>query len=303
MSSSLCGGYFKVKMIARLFYSIPCILGEGPLWHPQRNSLFWVDIERKSIFELGWTNQVFREWHIAYRVSLILPAERNQLILALQGGLAKFDLVNEELEWFVDIDKGLPGNRCNDGACDANGRLWIGTMDLGFQPGAGSLYCVERGGSIRKELGQVTISNGLVWSKDNKRAYYIDSPTQTVASYLFDRDCGKFSFEKVAIHIPKSMGTPDGMCMDEEGMLWVAHWGGFAVNRWNPANGEHLDQIEVNAPNVSSCAFGGEDLDHLFITTARQDLTAEELNAYPESGSLYFAKLNIKGMRTHACHL
>lgn len=290
-------------MIANLLYKIDCILGEGPVWHPWRNSLFWVDIEGRSIFELDWKNRDLKKWEIGHRVSLIIPVTETRLVLAVQGGIGDFDLKSQEWSWIIGIEKNLPSNRCNDGACDSKGRLWIGTMALNFEPGAGSLYCVEKGLPLRKALGQVSISNGLVWSLDNKRAYYIDSPTQSVCSYLFDVDNGSLSFEKIAIKVPGAMGTPDGMCMDEEGMLWVAHWGGFGVNRWNPYTGECLDKIVINAPNASSCTFAGDHLDDLVITTARQQLTPEELEKYPDSGSLFMAKLNVRGIANHPCGL
>jgi sugar lactone lactonase YvrE len=287
------------EKFARLLYQSPCILGEGPVWHAERNSIFWVDIEGRSIFELSWEGRVFKQWNIRHRVSLIIPDSKDQLILALQGGIAAFNLNTHELQWLVDIEKDLPENRCNDGACDILGRLWVGTMDLAFRPGAGSLYRIDQDFSLKRELTQVTISNGLAWSLDNKRAYYVDSPTRTVKSYFFDKDKGSLSFEKIAIQIPEILGTPDGMCIDEEGMLWVAHWGGFAVNRWNPLTGERIYSLQVNAPNVSACTFGGEQLDHLFITTARQQLSKEELQKYPESGSLFLAKLNVRGVQAH----
>jgi sugar lactone lactonase YvrE len=291
------------EKVARLLYRIPCTLGEGPAWHSERNSIFWADIEGRSIFELGWESQEFQQWNIGHRVSLIIPDSKDQLILALQGGIAAFNLNTQELKWLVDVEKDLPGNRCNDGACDVQGRLWVGTMDLNFKPGAGSLYCIDQDFSLKRELSQVTISNGLAWSLDNKRAYYVDSPTRTVKSYFFDKDRGSLLFEKIAVQVPEIMGTPDGMCLDEEGMLWVAHWGGFAVNRWNPHTGKRISSIKVNAPNVSACTFGGKQLDHLFITTARQELSKEQLEKYPESGSLFVAKLNVKGVRAHSHNL
>jgi sugar lactone lactonase YvrE len=97
------------------------------------------------------------------------------------------------------------------------------------------------------------------------------------------------------INIPEALGAPDGMTIDEEGMLWIAHWGGFGVYRWNPQNGELLTKIKIPVPNVSSCAFGGEDFDHLFITSARQDLSEQELRDYPASGDVFWVKLPVKG--------
>jgi sugar lactone lactonase YvrE len=290
-------------MVAQLLYNIPCILGEGPVWHSEKKSVFWVDIEGRAFFELEWKARIFREWRIPYRVSLVLPTNHNRLILGLQGGIAEFDLNSGKLQWLFDIDRELPGNRCNDGACDIHGRLWVGTMDLDFKTGAGSLYCVEKYSLPKKKIDRVTISNGLAWSIDNKRAFYIDSPTQAIRSYHFDPDKGLLKFEKEVCVIPKAMGTPDGMCIDEEGMLWVAHWGGFGVYRWNPVNGKCIDRIEVNAPNVSSCAFAGDHLDHLVITTARQQLSIDELNQFPDSGSLFVAQLGVGGIEKNICGL
>ena len=141
------------------------------------------------------------------------------------------------LEWLPDIEISSLSTRCNDGACDSRGRLWVGTMHLAHTKGAGALYCVDTNLKVRKKLHNATISNGIVWSLDNKRLYYIDSPTQVVQSFIFEEESGEIIFEKNIIHIPVEMGTPDGMAIDEEGMLWIAHWGGFGVYRWNPHNG------------------------------------------------------------------
>jgi sugar lactone lactonase YvrE len=290
-------------MIATVLYKIPCILGEGPMWNRERNSLFWVDIERKSIYEFSEVSQAFHEWELGYRVSMIVQDVDGHLILALQGGLAKFDLHTRELHWLIDIEKNIAGNRSNDGGCDAKGRIWIGTMDINFKQGAGSLYYFDKNIQLKKQLQQVTISNGLVWTADNKKAYYIDSPTQTVKSYDFNLETGNLSSPKTVIQIPKEMGTPDGMSIDEEGMLWIAHWGGFGVYRWNPHDGKFLEKIEVPAPNVSSCTFGGQNMDQLFITTARQELSDAALEKYPDSGSVFTTKMPVKGIAANKCNI
>jgi sugar lactone lactonase YvrE len=127
--------------------------------------------------------------------------------------------------------------------------------------------------------------------------YYIDSVTKTVQCFLFDIHTGELQFEKIAIHIPD--GFPDGMCMDEEGMLWIAQWDAFGVYRWNPETGELLDKIDLPVPQVSSCVFGGENMDQLFITTAREKMDEEMLAKYPLSGSVFIAKPGVKGLRVH----
>jgi len=291
------------KNVATLLHRIPCLLGEGPLWHATRKSIFWTDIEARAIHELTIPEGHYRHYEIGHRVGMIAEGVNAGLILGMQGGFGRYDPDTDKLDWLADLEKDKPNNRANDGGCDAKGRFWIGTMDMDFKKGAGSLYRIGEDLLAERLLDQVTISNGLAWSKDNGKAYYIDSPTRTVQSFLFDVEKGMLSPGSIAVRIPEYLGTPDGMCMDEEGMLWIAHWGGFGVYRWNPIDGELLELVMVPVPNVSSCAFGGEGFDKLFITTARQGLTENELKMYPDSGSLYCVKLDIKGKAIYKCSL
>ncbi len=288
-------------MKAKILYPAQCLLGEGPLWHAERNSFFWVDIERGILFEYPWISKEIRTWKFEYRLTMACISSADSLILGLNTGIARFNLSDEKLEWLLDLEPGIKENRCNDGKCDAQGRLWLGTMDMKFKPGASSLYCIDKNLSIQKKLGKLTISNGMAWTTDNRRMYFIDSPTQSVKSYSFDLDSGEIQFERNAVHIPQELGSPDGMCIDREGMLWVAHWGGFGVYRWNPLNGELLEKIEIPVPHVTSCTFGGENLDHLIITTARGDLNDEDLKKYPESGNVFFLKMEPRGTEPNTC--
>jgi sugar lactone lactonase YvrE len=291
-------------MNATLLYPAQCFLGEGPFWHAGRKSCFWVDIENRQLFEYPWqapSEGAATVRQFDRRVSLILPDKQDRLLLGMQGGLAAFDPGTGDLQWLLDIEKDLSRHRCNDGGIDCEGRLWVGTLQLDFDEGAGSLYCIDQDKVLRKKLGSVTISNGMVWSLDNKRLYYIDSPRRTVQTFFFDSTTGNIQFEKVAVRIPADMGTPDGMTIDEEGMLWVAHWGGFGVYRWNPLTGELLDSVKLPVPNVSCCAFAGKELDHLIITTARQDLSEEELVRYPQSGDVFVAKMAVRGIAGNIC--
>lgn len=279
-----------------------CILGEGPVWLPGTNKLMWVDIERGMMYEYDWDNRDACYWQLEKRVTLILPLEENNgLLLGMQGGVARFGLSDNRLQWLSDIEREIDGHRCNDGACDVQGRLWIGTMSTRFDEGVGSLYLFDENLSLHHKLGGLTIPNGLCWSLDNKRMYFIDSPKRCVQSFLFDAEKGSITFEKTVIEIPPSLGSPDGMTMDAEGMLWIAHYGGFGVYRWNPDTGSLLGKISLPAPHVTSCVFGGSNLDILFITTARQELSAEELTRYPESGNVFYARVNVKGLPTNAC--
>jgi sugar lactone lactonase YvrE len=222
-------------------------------------------------------------------------------LLALQGGLARFDLNNNKLTWLLDIEKEYQEHRCNDGCCDPRGRLWVGTLHMQFKKGAGSLYCINEHLEMSKKLDNLTISNGMAWSPDGTRMYFIDSPTQTVQQFISHEEKATISFEKIAIHIPKDMGAPDGMAIDEEGMLWIAHYGGFGVYRWDPVTGKQVDSIKLPVPNVTSCAFVGEDLDHLLITTASQELSEEECIKFPQSGHVFIARLPVRGVKGYDC--
>ena len=282
-------------MKAEVLYASQCCLGEGPMWHAERKSCFWVDIEGKKFFEYNLTAKAIRIRSLDYRVTFVVQDKNDQLVLGLEGGIGRYDLNEEKFTWLVDLEKEIPNHRCNDAKIDSFGRLWVGTMHLNFKAGAGSLYCLSENGRVERKLSNLTISNGISWSPDNTRMYFIDSPTNKVQSFFFDEKTGNIQFEKDVIVIPKHLGSPDGMTIDEEGMLWIAQWGGFGVYRWNPFTGELLEIVDVPAPHVSSCCFVGETLDYLLITTARQDLTEEDLIKYPGSGNVFLQKTAVKG--------
>jgi sugar lactone lactonase YvrE len=286
-------------MQASLVHPSSNIVGEGPLWHSERQSFFWVDIDGQSIQEMTWPGKVFRSWPMPRKVGMIVPEEGDTVIAGLQGGLARFNLVNNQLDWLIGIEKDLTANRPNDGKCDAAGRLWMGTMELHGKAGEGSLYCIDNQLAVTTKLKGLSISNGLAWSLDNSVFYFIDTVTCRVDAHSFDIKTGRIEFKKTVITVPEGMGMPDGMTIDAEGMLWIAHWDGFAVRRWNPANGELLQEIGLPVPQVSSCTFGGKDLDQLFITTAREDFTAEQLAKYPLSGHVFIAEPGCRGTATN----
>ena len=284
-------------MTASLLYKIPCLLGEGGFWHPTRQSFFWVDIDGRSLHEYNILDKKVSSWNFPDRPSMIALDKQDQLVLVFQSGVAKVDLQTEKLSWLLDVEKDIPDNRTNDGGVDICGRLWIGTMNVKFKEGAGSLYCVAADLSITKKIQSLAIPNGLVWSLDNQVMYHIDSPTRKVRAYRFDSKTGSIEFEKVAITVPEEIGSPDGMCIDEEGMLWIAHWNGFGVYRWDPIRGILLDKIDVPVPQVSSCTFGGSNMDQLFITTAREGFSAAQSEKYPDSGSVFIAQPGVKGVK------
>lgn len=276
-----------------------CELGEGPIWHSRSGTYYWVDINKGLLYAFHLSTQALRSWHFDAHVTLVLEMKSDDLLLALDTMIARFEPVSEKLETLIDLEPHLEHQRCNDGKVDSKGRLWVGTTHMDHDFEKGTLYMLDKNRTQDKKIERVTISNGLIWSNDDTRFYFIDSPTQQVMAYDYDPVSGNISNGRAAVVIPKHMGTPDGMTIDVEGMLWIAHWGGFGVYRWNPQSGEMLAKIEIPAPHVTSCSFGGEDLDHLIITTARKNMTKEQLLTYPESGNTFILKPGVKGVKAN----
>jgi sugar lactone lactonase YvrE len=188
--------------------------------------------------------------------------------------------------------------RMNDAKADPRGALWAGSMAFVKQPGAGSLYRLDPDGTITVARARTTISNGLAFSPDGDRLYYIDTPTQRVDRFHVAAD-GRLTEQATVVTIDPSRGHPDGMCIDAEGCLWVALWDGFAVHRYTPS-GELLAIVEVDAPQVSSCTFGGPDLGTLFITTSAENMTGAQRARHEHSGKLFCADVGVKGLPADA---
>jgi len=186
-------------------------------------------------------------------------------------------------------------NRFNDGKCDPRGRFLAGTMDMGETSPNGSLYSVA-GKSVARLFDNVTISNGLAWSPDYKTLYYIDTPSHEVKAFDYDLETGTIGNMRVLINIPESLGHPDGMTSDTHGSLWIAMWGGAQITRWDPNTGQLLEQIPVPAKNVSSCVFGGRQMNELFITSARVGMDEDTLKQYPLTGGVFRLETNVEGM-------
>ena len=274
-------------MEAQLLVDAKNLLGEGALWHGLRNSFMWVDIEGKKIFEYEFINRTVHQWEIGLHVSLIIETENPDMVkLAVQGGIVQYHLITHVMEWETEVEKQNSNIRTNDGSVDPLGRIWIGTMALDAAPKQGALYCIAKDNELHKKIAYASIPNGMVWDQKVSKLYFIDSASYQVAAYDFDLSTGEIGFDRFVISIPQNFGMPDGMCQDSEGMLWIAIWGGGGVYRYNPITGAQLDIIHVPAPNVTSCVFDGTE-NQIFITTARVDMSEEQLIKYPLSGGVF----------------
>jgi sugar lactone lactonase YvrE len=188
------------------------------------------------------------------------------------------------------------GTRFNDGKCDPAGRLWVGTMAFDFHTGGGSLYALDANLQWTRKLPSVTCSNGITWSLDQRTLYYIDTPTGCVEAFDYNRETGAIDRRRILHKVEPGTGHPDGMTIDAEGQLWVALWDGGCVIRIDPATGALTARLPVpGARLVTSCAFGGEGLATLYITTASL-LSPEQRAAQPNAGALFTARPGVVGV-------
>ncbi|MBB6730795.1 SMP-30/gluconolactonase/LRE family protein [Cohnella zeiphila] len=272
------------------------VLGEGPLWDTSSDRLYWVDIYSHRIhgYDPGRPGQ-FETMSAGPFVSSIVPRLSGGFAITQEDGFYRYDPASGASAPLALVETELPGNRFNDGKCDPAGRYVAGTMSRIDEPGRGSLYSLGSDGTVRRLLDGVGTSNGLAWSDDGRTMYYVDSQLQEIAAFDYDPATGRIAHRRVVAVIPAEDGTPDGMTIDAEGMLWLAHWNGWQVSRWDPVSGERIADVSVPVAKVTSVAFGGERLDELYITTARVGVTPELVNDQPHAGGVFRAKPGVRG--------
>ena len=268
-----------------LFQAVAARLGEGVCWHAARQTLWWIDIVGRRFYESSPAGGAPRVIECDQMIGAIAPARSGGLVAALHDGIHLLDPMTEATAPFATPpEHDARKFRFNDAKVDPVGRFWAGTLALDFHPGDSRLYRIGVDGSTRVMREGVSISNGLAWSPDGGTLYYIDSPTRSVQAFAFDLERGTIGPPRIAVKFAEADGLPDGCAMDAEGHLWVAHWGGAKVTRWDVRVGRLLRTVALPVRHVTSCAFGGPRRDQLFITTAFGDSpTPEE----PEAGFVF----------------
>lgn len=270
------------------------LLGEGPLWSARDEALYWVDIlgHRLHRYAIG---EGQRTWQFDEEVSAIAErADGKGLIVTRRHSFASFDPRSGEMTKLADIENDIPGNRFNDGKCDSLGRFWAGTMDFDCERTTGSLYRLSPDLSCTRIDSNYIVTNGPAWSADNKTLYHNDSVNGRVYAFDFDLESGTVSNKRVFLQFGKEDGSPDGMTTDAEGGLWIAHWGASKVTRHAP-DGKVLQTIMLPCSQITSCAFGGPGLTTLFVTSAANGLSREQLEQEPLAGGLFALNLDIAG--------
>jgi sugar lactone lactonase YvrE len=250
--------------------SAKALLGEGPRWDAEAGRLLWVDIEG------GRLHAGERVVDGGAMVCAAAPWRGDTVLVALADALAAVDVAVGSVRRLVEIPHRQDRMRCNDGACDAAGRFWIGTMALDESRGAGALYRYDADGALHTVLTGITLSNGLGWAPGERLMYHVDSPTQRVDVFDFDAEAGAIANRRPFAVVPAADGIPDGLAVDDEGGVWVALYGGGQVRRFDP-DGALSARVEVPAAKVTACCFAGQ---RLFVT-AREGLFALDV---PYSG-------------------
>jgi sugar lactone lactonase YvrE len=270
--------------------------GEGPVWVTDAQRLAWVDTTRPALHLFSPWGAIDRVFPLAKTVgSVVVPAgARNMLLLAGQGGLDAIDLDDGRTRTVLELDLGRPDAFLNDSRCDPAGNLWAGVTTLGETPGAGMLVRITPSGAVTTVLEGLTIPNGMDWSPDGTLFYFVDSPSGRIDVYPFDARDGSLGERRTFAAIGSGDGFPDGLTVDADGFVWVAHWGGSKVSRIAP--GGELDRvISLPVMRVSSCTFGGADLCDLYVTTASKDFGASGEADERYGGALFRARVDSPG--------
>jgi len=281
-------------MQVEIIHAAQANLEEGPAWDAKTGTLYWVDIFGKRVhFHHDDENGYIQ---LDEMPGCLAPKKDGSLLVATHASILDLNPATIKLVFLASVSEHA-NNRFNDGKCDPNGRFLAGSMNMDEQSPTGALYSFD-GQTVTHLLEGIRISNGLAWSPDHKTFYYIDTPTREVQAFDYDLTTGQIANPRAVITVPESLGWPDGMISDTNGHLWIAMWDGAQVTQWNPQTGQLVGQIPLPAQRITSCVFGGDDLNELYITSARVGLDEAALTAYRHSGSLMRVQTRVRGMPT-----
>ena len=269
------------------------------MWHPTEHTLDWVDIMAGHLHRYDPRTDRDLVIEIGQPIGALAPRRSGGYVLALEHGFGVLE-PSGEVRLVVPIEAGGPRKRMNDGKCDTAGRFWAGTMAYDFTPGAAALYRLDADFRVSVALTGVTLSNGLDWTDDDRTMYYIDSLTGGIDAFDFDARAGRLGTRRRLVSIPSDPGSPvgetvpDGMTLDAEGFLWVAVFGSSEVRRYSPL-GDLDSVVELPACAATSCAFGGDDLTDLYITSNVVFDDGRE----PAAGGLFTCTPGVAGRPAH----
>ena len=269
----------------------PCLLGEGPLWSARDNAVYWVDILAPAVHRYSFAGGAIDSWPMPAKTGWIIERrKRPGFIAGTQIGFAELTLDPFECRVVTDPEPDRPDNRMNDGKADRLGRIWAGTMDCDIRAATGSLYRLDTDFAVTRQDTCYRVPNGPAFG--HGCLYHSDTARGVV--YRFDMsNAGEIMNKSEFIRFPKEWGLPDGMTVDGEGGLWIAHWGGGRISRFTP-DGKLDRGIELPASQITSCTFAGRDVDRLFVTSAAEGCADE-----PHAGKLFEVDPGVRGVMPH----
>jgi sugar lactone lactonase YvrE len=271
------------------------LVGEGPVWLPQERALYWLDIKGLKIFRCDAATGTSQSWPTPERIGALIPSNQGGFIALAKSGVYATGPAFTRFDKLAAPDADKPGNRFNDAKCDPKGRLWAGTMDDDEHEASGRLYRFDSRTTSVRVRDNVNLSNGLGWSPDGTKMYFVETLRRTIWLFDYDLSDGTATNARAFVEIPEGDGYPDGMCVDAEGCIWLAHWGGWRLTRFTPDG--HIDRVvPMPVPQLTSCAFGGPNLDTLYITSAAIGLDAETKAKAPLSGCLFAFDPGVQGL-------
>jgi sugar lactone lactonase YvrE len=276
---------------AELVLDAQSLLGECPLWDDREQCLYWVDVEERVIHAYWPATGTRQMRRLEARVSSLGLRRSGGLIVAHDR---RFSVLDEGQLLHLTDDVSPPATLMNDGACDPNGRFWAGTVAPDGRPNSGILYRVEANGEVVSVVTGIGMSNGIDWSLDGLTMYHVDTRAGAVDAFSFDPELGTLSDRRRLIEIDSRDGVPDGLTVDAEGALWVAIWGGSHLRRYSPS-GTMLSTATVPVSHVTSCIFGGPDLNVLYVTSARIGLHQAALARQRSAGGVFALNVGVRG--------
>lgn len=278
--------------MVQLIADVGATLGEGPMWDAREGALYWLDIPERRLLRWSAADGV-RITMLPRHVCSLVPRAQGGFI---GGGYHGFLAIAADLgiSLIGNPEPDLPGNRFNDGKLDRAGRFWAGTMDRAETAASGSLYRLDADRRWTRIDTGYHVTNGPAFSRDGRTLYHNDSARQTVYAFDLAPD-GSAGNRRVHLQFGAGDGYPDGMTVDADDCLWIAFWDGWYLRRFAP-DGQMIAQVPVPVQRPTSCAFGGADLDQLFITSASRDLSVAERAAQPLAGGLFMLKPGVRGV-------
>ena len=271
---------------------VHAVLGEGPVWVTRESALYWLDIKGRKIFRLDHDGRL-TEWPTPLRIGSLAPRKSGGFIAGTEDGIALVDPDADRFEIIARPEEQLPDNRFNDGKVDRRGRFWAGTMDDLERAATGTLYCIAPTGWSAVDR-DYKVTNGPAFSPSGDVMYHSDSARQVTYAFEMEAD-GQVAKRRTFLQFGPGDGYPDGMTVDDEGCLWIAFWDGWCIRRFSPA-GEWVETVKMPVQRPTSCAFGGADLDRLYVTSASIDLNESALAMQPNAGGLFMMVPGARGL-------